>query len=207
MHQAGWSARGILILAAMDAADLNADESISEAGGGPKSCIGLRRRGVPNNVRPAEGQSGVSLKRRQRLTPAEMADDDSDNPAMKFLKQNIFNPEFAAMAELALSLPKHVKLRIRIVCVGAGPRLRDCCLCCTPCNAIDPILGPGFYLLWAHLEELPDELMAVQGHVCLICAGVLRRRYKGWKLKELRDRLLFWVARGVNCISVLTNSL
>ena len=106
-----------------------------------------------------------------------------DNQAMAFLGQTI-EPAFQSLDNLVSTVPKTVKARLRIVPVGYGSRLRDCVTCCTPCNAHDPVLGEHVFIMWAHLE---DDGITIQGFMCFFCAGVLRRRYRGWELKKLVD--------------------
>ena len=88
------------------------------------------------------------------------------------------------------SLPKAIQVRLRLAAQGPGKRLRDCMMCLTPSNAFDPVLGEKTSILWGHMEtSKAGGTKMIQGFCCLYCIGLLRRRYKGHKQNELKDKL------------------
>ena len=89
------------------------------------------------------------------------------------------------MAQYRSSAPKQVKHRLSFVVNGHGTRLRDCDVCCMPCNSIDEIF-PASFVIWNHMEE---DKVTVQGWQCFWCGLTHRKYYIGFKLWQLKDHL------------------
>ena len=112
---------------------------------------------------------------------------DTANQAIaKLVSMKEQGTQLGVSLEKLLTLPKAVQGKIRIDIVGQGNKILDCGLCHLSSNTEDPVLGSGVYLLWAHLE---DDGITIFGHICWICCSMARRRYKGWKLPELKSHL------------------
>ena len=80
-----------------------------------------------------------------------------------------------------------LRKRFRPLSKGCGSRIRPCILCKRQSNQPDYVFSSCCFLLWAHVETSnPDT---IQGNVCMWCNGVLRRRYKGMKQQEMKDKL------------------
>ena len=75
-------------------------------------------------------------------------------------------------------------MKVRLVALGAGDKTLDCDLCLLPSLSHDPVLGPLVYMLWAHLEK---DYLTIMGRICFWCNGAMQRRYKGWKVREVKD--------------------
>ena len=104
------------------------------------------------------------------------------NRSVQWLQEN---PDaHNGLLQVVMLLP--VAIRAKVVIYRFTPtRILSCVLCGTSCTTHDPCLGEFCLLLWAHLTA-DGEL---EGMVCHYCRGAMSRRYKGWKLRELKDHL------------------
>ena len=71
---------------------------------------------------------------------------------------------------------------LRLADVGVGLRVRDCVLCGCKSASVCQIMGERVLTFWGHLDT---DGISCLGYADWICVGVLRRRWKKWKLNEL----------------------
>ena len=158
----------------MDAA---ADESASVCG--ESASVFVRARAPRSRVGLHTGVMGKAA------TPAVQM--NSSNQAIaKLVSMKEQGTRLQVNLEKMLSLPKAVQGKVRVELRGQGQKICECGLCGCSSNTDDPVLGPGVYLLWAHLE---GDGITICGNICWVCSSVLRRRYKGWKQAELKLHL------------------
>ena len=183
----------------MSELSVSPDDSASQVGHcalapapGEGSGGGVKRAAAPSDL--LSMMPGRGAKARRQVSPSGPSAVDAcapkaapSNRALNLLLESkASQPAMQSLHDQMMKLPKSVRSRVRIVAFGYGDRLRDCVTCGIPCNACDPILGEYCFVKWEHLEV---DGATLQGFVCFYCCGILRRRFRGWKLKELLDHL------------------